>query len=103
GDNKAQYQGREGHKEAVLQVKGAEESCHRGYLGISILSRICFTTSTEVRPSISRSGLGTIRWPSTGIATFLMSSGLTKFRPLMAARALEALRMAMEARGEAPR
>src|SRR5690606_7918647 len=103
GDHKAQDHDRKDHEEPSFQVKGPHASFHRPYLGISILSTICPTTAVAVSPSISRSGLGMMRCPRTGTNTFLMSSGMTKSRPLIAARALDASRMAMDALGDAPR
>ena len=54
-------------------------------------------------PSISFSGVKTIRCLNTGAHTYLMSSGLTKSLPRKQAQALAALRIAIDARGEAPK
>ena len=79
------------------------EKIHRVYLGISTLSKICFTISALVSPSISRSGVTITRWCNTGTAALLISSGVTKSLPAMAAKALLAFSMEMEALGEAPK
>ena len=78
------------------------EQCHV-YLGISTDSMIIVTTFSVVMPSISRSGVNITLWLSTGIKAFFTSSGITKSRPDMAAKALAAVNVAMEALGEAPR
>ena len=57
---------------------------------------------SRATPSISASGVSTSRCASTGTASALMSSGITKGRPLTRARARAACVSAREARGEAP-
>ncbi len=54
-------------------------------------------------PSISRSGVTTTRCCKTGIAACLISSGVTKSRAFNAAKPLAAFKIAIEARGEAPK
>mgnify|MGYP006897064956 CR=1 FL=1 len=60
---------------------------------------ICFV----VTPSISRSGVTITRCCNTGTADCLISSGVTKSRPFIAANALLAFKIAIEALGEAPK
>ena len=59
--------------------------------------------SELVIPSISRSGATITRCCKTGIAASLISSGVTKSRPRIAAKPFEAFKIAIEARGDAPK
>ena len=61
------------------------------------------TTCSVVIPSISRSGESIIRCLKTGNKDFFTSSGVTKSLPCIAAKALEAVIIAKEALGEAPK
>ena len=54
-------------------------------------------------PSISRSGERITRCLNTGVTERFTSSGVTKSRPLMAAKALADFKMAKDARGEPPK
>ena len=73
------------------------------YLGISVPSMSSFTIVSGVMPSISFSGDTTTRWRRASAATLFTSSGITKSLPLIAALALAALSMLIDARGDAPR
>ena len=64
---------------------------------------IMVTTFSVVMPSISRSGVKITRWLSTGTNAFFTSSGITKSLPEIAANALEAVKVAMDALGDAPK
>ena len=55
------------------------------YLGTAICCRICSITSGTLSPSISNSGRRMSRCSSTGTAMALMSSGVTKSCPEIAA------------------
>ena len=68
------------------------------YLGISTASIICLIICFVFTPSISCSGVTMIRCCKHGMAACLISSGVTKSRPFMAAKALLALKIAMDAR-----
>src|ERR1035437_7079800 len=73
------------------------------YLGTSIFSMICLIISFVVIPSISFSGVSITRCFNTGVATNLISSGVTKSRPFIAAIAFAVDNIAKDARGDAPK
>src|SRR5690242_8604099 len=64
---------------------------------------ISFINSSGDNPSISFSGVKMMRCLITGIAISMMSSGVTKSLPIIAACALADFKIARDARGEAPR
>ena len=68
-----------------------------------MLSMIWLIICVDEIPSISFSGETTILCFKAGIATNFMSSGMTKSRPLIAATALAAFKIEIEALGEAPK
>ena len=64
---------------------------------------ICLMICLLVKPSISLSGVTITLCCNTGTATCLMSSGVTKSLPLMAAKAFDAFNKAIDALGDAPK
>src|SRR6185437_7472023 len=70
--------------------------------GAAVRSRISLTTRSAESPSISALADRITRWRSTGSASSFTSSGMTKSRPLSAAKARAAAASMLAARVEAP-
>ena len=76
---------REGGNPEIHNPKSKIRNRPPPYLGTAISFNISLITSFTVKPSISNSGRNIKRCSSTGRARVLISSGVIKSRPLMAA------------------